>query len=93
MRSGEIGKVPRNLRNREGNTPKEMTRKLDEYFRAGVRLVWYGNPKKRTVSVYTAPDHSVSLGDGETLDGGGVLPGFSLSIREWFGRAERTGPQ
>ncbi len=25
----------------EGNTPGEMSRKLDEYFRAGVRLVWY----------------------------------------------------
>ena len=28
----------------KGNTPKEMKRKLDEYFQAGVRLVWYVNP-------------------------------------------------
>jgi Uma2 family endonuclease len=77
----------------EGNTPKEMTRKLEEYFRAGVRLVWYVNPKKRTVTVHSAPDESVSLGEDETLDGGDVLPGFALSIGEWFGRAERTAPQ
>ncbi len=27
------------------------------------------------------------------LDGGDVLPGFSLSIRDWFAEAERTGPR
>ncbi len=30
----------------KGNTPKEMARKLDEYFRVGARLVWYVNPKQ-----------------------------------------------
>jgi Uma2 family endonuclease len=75
----------------EGNTPKEMARKLDEYFRAGVRLVWYVNPKKRTVRVYTARDRSVLLREEDTLDGGDVLPGFALSIRDWFAEAERGG--
>jgi len=74
----------------EGNTPKEMRRKLDEYFRAGVRLVWYVDPKKRTVRVYTARDRSTLLRDNQSLDGGDVLPGFALSIREWFAKAERT---
>ena len=77
----------------EGNTPKEMARKLDDYFRAGVRLVWYVNPKKRTVSVYNGPDESELLREDETLSGGDVLPGFSLSISEWFDRAERTAPR
>jgi hypothetical protein len=32
-----------------------------------------------------------SIANFGTLDGGAVLPGFSLSIREWFARAgERT---
>jgi Uma2 family endonuclease len=74
----------------EGNTPKEMARKLDEYFRAGVHLVWYVNPKKRTVRVYTARDRSVLLREDDTLDGGDVLPGFALSIRDWFAEAERS---
>jgi Uma2 family endonuclease len=74
----------------KGNTPKEMARKLDEYFRAGVRLVWYVNPKKRTVRVYTARNRSVLLLENDTLDGGDVLPGFALSIRDWFAEAERT---
>ncbi len=73
-----------------GNTPKEMARKLDEYFRAGVRLVWYVDPKKRTVRVDTARHRSVLLGEDHTLDGGDVLPGFAMSIRDWFAEAERT---
>jgi Uma2 family endonuclease len=74
----------------EGNTPREMARKLDEYFRAGVRLVWYVNPKKRNVRVYSARDRSVLLREDHTLDGGDVLPGFAISIRDWFAEAERS---
>ena len=77
----------------KGNTRREMVRKLDEYFRAGVRLVWYVDPKSRTVRVYTTPDDSVVLSEDQHLDGGDVLPGFTLSIRDWFAEAERTGPR
>jgi Uma2 family endonuclease len=77
----------------KGNTPREMKRKLDEYFRAGVRLVWFVDPRRRTVRVYTAFDQSVVLDEDQHLDGGDVLPGFSLSIRDWIAEAERTGPR
>jgi Uma2 family endonuclease len=77
----------------KGNTRKEMRRELEEYFRAGVRLVWYVDPAKRTVRVYTAVDRSTLLREDQTLDGGDVLPGFALSIRDWFAEAERTGPR
>jgi Uma2 family endonuclease len=73
----------------KGNSPKEMGRKLDEYFRAGARLVWYVDPRARTVRVYTAPKRSVLLREDQVLDGGDVLPGFSISIRDWFSEAER----
>jgi Uma2 family endonuclease len=72
------------------HTRKEMARKLEEYFRAGVRLVWYVDPRNRTVQVYTAPDRSILLRGDQTLDGGDVLPGFTLSTRHWFAEAERT---
>jgi Uma2 family endonuclease len=77
----------------KSNTKKEMSRKLQEYFRAGVRLVWYADPKARTVRAYTSPTESVLLREGDTLDGGDVLPGFTLSIRDWFDEAERLGPR
>jgi Uma2 family endonuclease len=72
-----------------GNTKKEMDRKLRDYFQAGVRLVWFADPKKHTVTVYTAPDQETVLTIKDTLDGGAVLPGFSLPLRELFGRADR----
>ncbi len=67
-----------------GNTKKEMDRKLEEYGNAGVRLVWYVDPKKRTVRVYTGVEQSHLLRENQTLDGGAVLPGFTLPLRELF---------
>jgi Uma2 family endonuclease len=73
----------------ESNTKAEMDRKLREYFAAGARLVWYLDPEDRTVRVYTAVDRVTLLDESGTLEGGDVLPGFVLPIREWFERAER----
>ena len=67
-----------------GNTPQEMERKLREYFEAGVQLVWYVDTQTRTVTAYTGIDDSVDLGEGDTLKGEPVLPGFQVSIRQLF---------
>jgi Uma2 family endonuclease len=72
-----------------GNTEAEMERKLQEYFAAGVRLVWYLDPEPRTVRAYTSPTEFRLLTEDDTLEGDPVLPGFRLLIREWFERAER----
>ncbi len=77
----------------KGNTRREMARKLDEYFRAGVLQVWYVDPKQRQVRVYTDREHWIDLGEDDQLEGGTLLPGFTLSIRAWFAEAERTGPR
>jgi Uma2 family endonuclease len=61
-----------------------MERKLRDYFAAGARLVWLVDPAARTVAVYTAPDQSTSLREDQTLDGGPVLPGFTLPLRDLF---------
>jgi hypothetical protein len=70
----------------DGNTPKEMSRKLDDYFDAGVRLVWFVNPRKRTVEVFTGRQSSKTLHEDETLTGGKVLSGFTL--KELFADVE-----
>lgn len=74
-----------------GNSPGEMARKRREYFQAGVRLVWMVDPEARTVMVYTAPDQSVRLDESQTLDGGAVLPGFALPLRDLFAELDRQG--
>jgi Uma2 family endonuclease len=68
----------------KGNTAGEMARKLKEYFLAGVRLVWFVDPRRRTVTVYTAPDQSVELTEAETLDGRDVLPGLAIALQQLF---------
>ena len=70
----------------KGNTKGEMDRKLRDYFIAGVRLVWYVNPVRRSVRVYIAPDQSKLFGEDDTLDGGDVLPGLALPVRKLFKR-------
>jgi len=74
----------------EGNTPAEMQRKLREYFTAGVQLVWYVDPRNRTATAYTSPTDFAQVGIDGHLDGGAVLPGFRLSLKELFERADET---
>jgi Uma2 family endonuclease len=73
----------------ESNTEGEMLRKLHDYFSAGVRLVWYVDPRPRTAAVYTSPEQCTVLDENGILTGGDVLPGFELPLRELF--AEMDG--
>ena len=67
------------------NTRQEMDRKLQDYFTAGVRLVWYVyHTPRREVWVYVSPTEYTIIREGETLDGGAVLPGFQLSLADLF---------
>ena len=75
----------------ETKTKEEMERKLKDYFFAGVRLVWYIDLNKRTADVYTAPDQGATLTEGQSLDGGDVLPGFRLPLRQLFARLAPPG--
>jgi Uma2 family endonuclease len=73
------------------NTPGEMARKRQDYFAAGVRRVWQVDPNARAVEVFTAPDQSIVLHEAELLEGGTVLPGFTLPLVELFGELDRQG--
>jgi len=70
------------------NSKSEMKRKLREYFAAGVRLVWIVDPRQRTARVYATVDQSVLIKEGQSLDGGAVLPGFVLPLDELFANDE-----
>jgi Uma2 family endonuclease len=73
----------------EGNTKKEIERKLSEYFAAGVDEVWVIQPKTQTAEVYTSPTSSRKVGKNQALDGGDILPGFSLPLPKLFVHARR----
>jgi len=70
------------------NTPREMKRKLKEYFDAGVELVWFVNPRTRTIEVFAERDKSVLYFSGQTLSGAPVLPRFRLKLRDLFAKLD-----
>jgi Uma2 family endonuclease len=74
-----------------GNTPGEMARKRQEYFAAGVRLVWIVDPEARMVAVYTEPEQCTVLQEAQTLAGDPVLPGFRLPLRRLFAELDSQG--
>jgi Uma2 family endonuclease len=69
----------------EGNTRREMKRKIGEYFDAGCRLVWVVDPLTRTVAVHTSATDQITLTEKQTLTGGDVLPGFRVPLGKLFG--------
>jgi Uma2 family endonuclease len=75
------------------NTEAEMTRKRDEYFAGGCRIVWEVYPGERRIQVYTAVDSFEDVSEDGTLTGEPVLPGFTLSVRHWFERAAKRGEE
>jgi Uma2 family endonuclease len=72
-----------------GNTKSEMEGKLREYFEGGAKLVWYIYPRSREVHVFAAFDDCRILNAADTLDGGDVLPGFRLPLRQLFEEIDR----
>jgi len=66
-----------------GNRAGEMHERVRDFLRFGTALVWEVHPTTQTVIVHTADDAHTIESDG-ILDGGAVLPGFSLPIAQCF---------
>jgi Uma2 family endonuclease len=75
------------------NTRAEMEQKLREYFQAGVRLVWYIYPNERRATVFTSPARRKEIDASGMLEGGKVLPGFSLPVATVFSPLRRRKPR
>jgi Uma2 family endonuclease len=75
------------------NTKAEIDRKLHEYFKAGAKLAWIIDPESETAEVYTSPTQSSRVARSGKLDGGAVLPGFSLSLKKLFAYRPRRKPR
>ncbi|HEX9581588.1 MAG TPA: Uma2 family endonuclease [Gemmatimonadales bacterium] len=62
----------------------ELQAKGAEYLEAGTRLVWLVDPLSQTVQVHEPGRAPRVLAIGGVLDGGDVLPGFTLPLAELF---------
>jgi Uma2 family endonuclease len=65
---------------------EEVDQKIEEYIRAGVRLIWVISPQNHTVRVYRLNGSSASLRENDELDGEDVLPGFRCRVGDLFPR-------
>ncbi|MFT4038323.1 MAG: Uma2 family endonuclease [Thermomicrobiales bacterium] len=54
------------------------------YLDAGVPLVWLIDPRNRTATIYQQDAAPVTIGTEDSLDGGDILPGFSLPLSKFL---------
>jgi Uma2 family endonuclease len=69
-----------------GDEAEYLDRKLADYRAARIPLVWVIYPGTRTALVYRG-SHVQFIDTDDVLDGGDVLPGFSLPLADLFAAA------
>jgi Uma2 family endonuclease len=62
----------------------ELREKAIFYLKNSTRLVWLALPDKQQIEAHTADNAVKTLGIDDTLDGGDVLPGFSVAVKDIF---------
>lgn len=65
----------------------EVAEKVRTWLEAGVRLVWVVSPVLRTVEMHRPGEAPTTLSAADTLDGGDVVPGFTLPVARVFASA------
>jgi Uma2 family endonuclease len=63
---------------------EDLTRKVDQYIKAGSRPVWVLYLKAREVHIFRAGEVRALRGADEVLEDQEILPGFSLSLASLF---------
>lgn len=62
----------------------ELRQKAAYYVANGARMVWLLIPEKSLVEVYRPNVDVELLNENDTINGGDLLPGFTLSVRDVF---------
>jgi len=65
---------------------KKIMRRLEEYLRLGVPMVWLVDPEDRFVTVHEPGKIHQVLDEADELTGGDVLPEFHCRVSEFFAR-------
>ena len=67
-----------------GDTANQVELKTRRWLQAGAELVWIVYPPTKSVTVYRSLEEVRLLNSDDTLDGGDVLPGFSVTVADLF---------
>ena len=68
------------------STRQNLSEKAQMWLDFGSREVWYGDPETTTVTRYRPGQEPEILGEDDILDGGELLPGFSIPVWRLFRR-------
>jgi len=66
------------------DTVRRVEGKVAQWLKSGTHTVWVVSSKLHTVTVYRSLTDIVTLTEKNTLDGGGVVPGFQINVAEIF---------
>ncbi len=64
--------------------PLNIRRKQALYERVGIPLVWWIDPERRTAMIQQPSQAPQQLSDTDCLDGGEIVPGFSIPLAKSF---------
>ncbi len=67
-----------------GDRALEIADKIERWLKAGVKIVWELNPRRKQLTVYRSDKAARILGPDDVLDGEDVLPGFTLNLSAIF---------
>lgn len=67
-----------------GDSFADVEAKVARWLSAGCRMVIVVNPARRAATVYRSRDDIVLLAESDILDGGDVVPGWKLPLRDLF---------
>ncbi len=67
-----------------GDSYTDVEEKVFAWLDAGTKMVVVINPRQRSATVYKSPSDITALAEADILDGGDVVPGFELAVREIF---------
>lgn len=65
-------------------TVDDVENKVIDYLEAGTTAVWLIYPRTQTLTIYRSLTNVEILTIADTLTGGDLLPGFSVSLKEIF---------
>jgi Uma2 family endonuclease len=70
-----------------GDPAGQVLEKVMTYLNAGVPVVWTIDPKRQRIMLWDTSHLVREFRPGQSLDGGDLLPGFSLPLADIFGTA------
>jgi Uma2 family endonuclease len=66
------------------DSKRELRLKAEDYLRFGTQIVWLVFPEEQRVEIYVPNQDVRELSINDSLDGGDVLPGFTLAVKDIF---------